>query len=373
MRVALAIALALSLPVTVFAQLRVVQTDGSSIDAEILKIDPEAGVSIDTATVIPWDQIVRVDRTSPALDARRGTFALHLRGGGRLVGRPIETVGETLHFDDANVGEIAVDLSAIAGMVPYGQSLPSMPSATDVLRLANDDVLRGVVLELDADQATIQTDDGQTIAVELATVTRLQLAPLGPTPDVGRYLVHLGGGWAYPVSAVTIERGALRLTIRRPEGSPAEPFAPISKSWLDQIEQVGGPVRFVSDLTPTDATMTPYLAASDAGTTVPYLVEERNLRVRPRSTLTFDIPEGFTHLRFGYELAPGHRPLGDVSVRVLLDGVSIHEARNVTSAVAVRLDLDIAGGSSLTLEVDYGENFDVQDELLWLEPTFLKR
>jgi hypothetical protein len=33
--------------------------------------------------------------------------------------------------------------------------------------------------------------------------------------------------------------------------------------------------------------------------------------------------------------------------------------------------IDVAGHKQLTLEVDYGQNYDVQDRFNWIEPAFL--
>jgi hypothetical protein len=37
------------------------------------------------------------------------------------------------------------------------------------------------------------------------------------------------------------------------------------------------------------------------------------------------------------------------------------------------VSLDVRGHKRMTLEVDYGENYDVQDRLIWIQPALLRR
>ena len=59
--------------------------------------------------------------------------------------------------------------------------------------------------------------------------------------------------------------------------------------------------------------------------------------------------------------------------RILVDGRQVWEKKNVKAGpVSAPAILDIAGHKSLTLEVDYGENYDVQDRFNWIEPALLR-
>ena len=61
--------------------------------------------------------------------------------------------------------------------------------------------------------------------------------------------------------------------------------------------------------------------------------------------------------------------VGGVNVMLTPD-VTITFSRAAMLSPAVVLDL--AGAKTLTLEVDYGENYDVQDRFNWIEPALLR-
>ncbi|MEM6312478.1 MAG: hypothetical protein AAF743_00205, partial [Planctomycetota bacterium] len=210
----LTVLLAFALVGSAFGQLRLLKTDGTAVDVETHRVDPEAGVTLDDDSVLSWDEIVRLTRPAPPRVPRSGQFDLYLRGGGKLTGTPAGIVDETLRFTDPNVGEVALDLGALAGIVPTGEPTPRSADQTDVLLLANGDELRGVVLDVTADVVTIQTTDGQTVEVDTTTLARLRFAALGPVPDVGRFLVRLGAGLAYPVDGIELGGGRALLQVR---------------------------------------------------------------------------------------------------------------------------------------------------------------
>ena len=69
----------------------------------------------------------------------------------------------------------------------------------------------------------------------------------------------------------------------------------------------------------------------------------------------------------GRDLRPGG-PLCIASGRVL------HEADHVHAGVlSPVVSVDIGDAKALTLEVDYGANYDVQDRFNWIEPALLKK
>jgi hypothetical protein len=69
----------------------------------------------------------------------------------------------------------------------------------------------------------------------------------------------------------------------------------------------------------------------------------------------------------------GDQPWADVTVRIKLDDRVAMEKPHVTSGtLSDVIKLDLKDARSLTLEVDYGENYDVQDRLNWIEPALLR-
>ena len=69
---------------------------------------------------------------------------------------------------------------------------------------------------------------------------------------------------------------------------------------------------------------------------------------------------------------PEGRSVADVTVRIKLDDKIVFERAHVHSGPPSDfVQLPLGGAKSLTLEVDFGETFDVQDDLYWIEPALL--
>jgi hypothetical protein len=61
-----------------------------------------------------------------------------------------------------------------------------------------------------------------------------------------------------------------------------------------------------------------------------------------------------------------------MTVRIKLDDQVVHERLSLKAGVLQPpVVIDVAGHQRLSLEVDYGANFDVQDRMNWIEPAFL--
>ncbi|MDW8262884.1 MAG: NPCBM/NEW2 domain-containing protein, partial [Phycisphaerales bacterium] len=63
----------------------------------------------------------------------------------------------------------------------------------------------------------------------------------------------------------------------------------------------------------------------------------------------------------------------NVVVRVRLDDHIAYEQADVTAASPpLRILLPLAQAKTLTLEVDYGKTYDVQDQVIWVEPALVR-
>jgi hypothetical protein len=98
----------------------------------------------------------------------------------------------------------------------------------------------------------------------------------------------------------------------------------------------------------------------------------RGIGVHSYSKLVFNIPPGCQSFRTQYAI-DGDAPWANVTVRVKLDDRVAYEKANIIAGqLSPVVTLDLTGFKMLTLEVDYGENYDVQDRLDWIEPAFLR-
>jgi hypothetical protein len=69
----------------------------------------------------------------------------------------------------------------------------------------------------------------------------------------------------------------------------------------------------------------------------------------------------------------GDQPYADATIRIKLDGKVVHELQSLRSGVVSPvIELETHGARTITLEVDYGANADVQDRINWIEPALLR-
>jgi len=151
---------------------------------------------------------------------------------------------------------------------------------------------------------------------------------------------------------------------------------------LVAIEQLDGPVSWLSSLTPTESAQIPYLDVSwparmDRSVTGEPIkfgprVFVHGIGVHSHSTITWPLDGTYKSFRTQYAI-DGNLPYADVDVRILLDGKVTHEAKGVKSSVlSPVVSLDLGAAKTITLEVDYGQGYDVQDRLNWIEPALLR-
>jgi len=94
--------------------------------------------------------------------------------------------------------------------------------------------------------------------------------------------------------------------------------------------------------------------------------------VHAYSRLTFAIDPDFKSFRTQYAIA-GDWSYANVNVRIKLDNKVVHERTGFRSGqLASPVTIDVSGHQQLVLEVDYGQNYDVQDRFNWVEPAFLR-
>jgi len=344
------------------------------------------------AQTVPWDSLLGLDREANARQQNGGAagkFVLHLIGGDQLRGEPLKLEGETLQWQSPAVGAMGISLRQVSALLRANRSPPAMDQnrTEDVVLLANGDSVRGILSDLTAENLSIQAG-GNAVPVPLDSVAAVLFASTatsGAGQPAGRaFRVRLDDGST--VTAPTIKSAGETLVLTLDSGDARElPLASI-----EGIEQLNGPVSWLSSRPPSEVEHTPLLetprpARMDrtvAGN--PIRFGERNfargIGVAPYSRLRWALDDtaggelpGYAAFRTQYAI-DGTGPYADVTVRIKLDEKTVHEKKNVVAGVlspVVVIPLD-GQAKSLTLEVDFGENCAVQDRLNWIEPALLK-
>lgn len=337
----------------------------------------EAGEQTDRR--IAADQFLLIQRNN-ATSVRAGKFVVQLAGGDRAMGEPKSIEGDNLVWQEPVLGELTLSLKSVLSIVKVDE--PDKPSAAskteDVIILANGDAMRGIIAGIDAVSISIQQQGGETAKVPLESIRRITFAAVGP-PAVSTargYCVTLTNGSAVTVKDVKANDRIATLTLRDGNSRMA------AMSAVASIEQVNGPVVWASSLTPVESIQKPFLdipwparmdrAVDGEPIRSGQRIHSHGIGVHSYSQLTFAIDPSWLTFRTQYCI-PGDKPYANVTVRIKLDGQVAHEKKDFGAPdLSPPIVLGLEGRKQITLEVDYGENYDVQDRFNWVEPAFLK-
>ena len=144
-----------------------------------------------------------------------------------------------------------------------------------------------------------------------------------------------------------------------------------------------GRLVFLSDLEPAAVEQVPFFDR-----VVPYRVDqslsggplqlrdgphERGVSVHARTVLHYDLGGKYQKFRgvVGFEHPAGS--IGRAAVRVLGDDRPLFDKPDLSGADAPeKLDLDVSGVRRLSLVVDFGENQDVGDRIIWADAHVIR-
>jgi hypothetical protein len=324
--------------------------------------------------------VVELSKLNPKLKPA-GVF-LHLADGQRIAGAVQAIHGETLTWR-GELGTWTLDLKQVRAIGPVGALIASESQAEDVVRLNNGDTLTGVVAGADAKRLTLQSGTDAT-PIDWANVASLRIVGDAPKPlalDAPLFRVSTLDGSVLLGRSITGDGKTWTLTDLTGNDQRA-----IVADKVARVERLGGRVVWLSTLTPSDVIDRPFFPSSRVrvavidrratGTrsTVAGTPVDRSLAVRSYSRLTYTITPGtYRLLSFRYAM-PDDARAGNVTVRVFVDDQAMHENPNVVAGKlsdVITIDLPPTA-TSVALEVDYGEGYDVQDQLEWIDAALVK-
>jgi len=316
-------------------------------------------------------------QTSPLM-APKMTFIL--THDDRVTGEAIELQGESLRIKSAPLGEVSVPLGKIIAMVRTGTPLGQLPESRteDLVTLANGDAVAGIISGLSGASVTIQPSGGEVTVIAMETVSRIVFASItAESPDDAKaFRVTLSDGTSITTPSVAVDGKRLHVNAFNAKQS-------ITLAAVRSIEQVNGPVVWTSSLIPDEEIQTPYHGERDRPSRRDTSVQNQPIRIGTQSfargigvhsysRLTYAINPSFKVFRTRYAI-DGEVPWADVTVRIMVDETLVHEQKGVRAGKFFPLvSAKVDGAKKLTLEVDYGENYDVQDRFNWIEAAFLR-
>jgi hypothetical protein len=222
--------------------------------------------------------------------------------------------------------------------------------------------------------------------VPIVTVIRIAFAATGSfaTPVGQSFRIKLTDGSSITTTDLSATDNQLAFAIN--EKPPRKVQVPLDQ--VVMIEQLNGPISWLSSRLPIESEQIPYFSGSPSwparmdttvdGSPLRFNSQtfEHGIGVHAYSRLTYKIEDGWKTFRTQYAIdstQEARRPLADITVRIKLDGKTVHEQSHVRAGVispVIRLDLN--GEKTLTLEADYGDGGDTQDHLNWIEPSLLR-
>jgi hypothetical protein len=313
-------------------------------------------------------------------------FTLALQGGDRLTGEPLKVADEQLLWQSGSLGEMSIPLAHLVALSRGSAAPVAEPPKQDIVTLANGDTVAGVFIDCSPDKVTIRTDTGST-DVPVSTITRIAFASTASSSTAASahgFRIKLTDGSSITAAEVTLADTQLTFTI---DGKPSRKVQ-IPMAQVTSIEQLNGPISWLSSRTSIQNEQIPYFpgspiwpaqmdtAADGSPLRFNNQLFKHGIGVHAYSRLTYAIDPGWKSFRTQYAIDSrddARRPLADITVRIKLDGKTVHEQPHVRAGKlwsVVTIDLNQA--KELTLEADYGNAGDTQDHLNWLEPALVR-
>lgn len=345
------------------------------IDSSGLKLRETDGQQ----TSAPWSTVVDLSRVENPGGVPGGSWVLLATDGDRLLGEPVRLEGESVIWSGP-LGEMAFPLSEVRA-IARGEMLPDLlerpAAAQDSLAFTNGDRIEGVLNSLSPTGAELSSFAGE---ISWDNVAYIQFAA-APAAAGGRagFRVRLAGGSVVTVRGIGLAENGSDVEMQGFDGVARR--RPVGA--VETIEQVNGPVCWLPDLPPTVVEHQPYFAEDSRPPRMNLSLDgkpitdgdrlaRRGIGMASRSKVSWPLDGSYTTFRGKFAI-DGVRPYANVTVRVSLDDKIAFELPDVTAATPVQVvRLPLGNARQITLEVDYGKTYDVQDVVNWIDPALIR-
>jgi hypothetical protein len=324
-----------------------------------------------------------------------------LANGDRVPAKAVRLAGERLHFrhpDLADGKETSLPLAALAvwWVTPPDRAadpeklrrrLASRPRSRDLILLRNGDTVEGVLSALGGDEAAVERDRkkvavklSQVAAVALSTELADALRPKGPYARL-----VLAGAGAARGTRLSLTSAACNdgVTLTGTTAFGAKVRAPVER--VAALDVFQGAAVYLSDMRPAKYEFFPYTGgawpwAADGNAAGHALrlggaVHDKGLGLHSHSRLTYALGGRYRRFEALVGLDDEDGAGGSVRVKVLADGkpLDLGAARALTAKGGpLPVSVSVAGVKELTLEVELGDNGDVQDVVNWVDARLVR-
>lgn len=336
---------------------------------------------------IPLDKFLQLDRGA-AVQQVRGTWTLYLLSGDRVGGEPLSLANDTLSWRSPAAGDLQIPVKDLRGLVKGQEPVTFDTTRTeDAVFLTNGDSLKGIVTGLEGGKLIVKQGGGDALPADLASIKAVHFAAAKTENATGRaFRIQLSDGSVVTAPKVKMTGNQLAITF----GPGNE--RPIDLAQVMLIEQLNGPVSWLSARVPAEVVYTPMFDVSFPpqmdrnykGEKIKFQGRDyaRGIGVHAYCKLVYALDGSFKALRTQYALNEDAYK-GKVTVRILLDDKLAHEAIDFKAGKLSPVQIiPLGNAKTVTLEVHPGGDvttpdrtkwhIDTQARLNWLEPALLR-
>jgi hypothetical protein len=359
----------------------ITKADLSSVAIDLREMNDAAIVGVHPTTGEPMElalrDVVEVRNVTATEPSSRPDFLAIGRSGQRWTGVPVEIRDDLFVWESPSLGRLTLPIAAIAQIRRTGSMKITQNdggSTQDELRLANGDHVRGIVTGGDPKNLNVQAIDGQPVVVAWANVRVLTFtATQAASPKEHAFRVELNDQTVLAADSISITADTAKLSIdtretalpvgvlRRVQQTTGGATQMLAWSVPAAVKKVSFfPGRSV-DLSSSVDGLNHHAEAASANDALTAIV------VRPKSTLSWKNPQAGSTFSSRF-VVPAGRAYADVTLRVRSGDRVVFEKEHVRSGDPPLSIEAVIESEKLSLEVDFGANFDVQDEAIWLDP-----
>jgi len=396
-----------TLPVNAAEPNAIVRTIGPEpVSGQLLGFSFNQGVTIrvdgDTRH-ISADEIVsilisRSGQSSPETAAgitnalTRGEARVELSNGDRIIGRMVEGRSEHFVIQSTLLDKVRVSLDVCDRIIWSAGESAALRSRVnrflfggkmeeDAVLTANGDVIRGFITTLDPESIAVDTPNGEVRVPEnVAVACRFGKSNPNESPRL-RVTISLSSGER--VTAVGLDWSDERIEARTLEDERVH-FDPRNITrmdvaggrWIWLCEERKDDLSTASGQSLMNVDWPPMHDRNVRGGTLQVANQtfERGIGVHSQSSLSYALKGKYDELVISFGMDDDSGPLADVTAVISVDGEEKLKRTGVRRGTLFGpFRIDLHNADFMTLQVDYGENGDLQDRFDWIEPGLILR
>ena len=236
------------------------------------------------------------------------------------------------------MGELKVSLKEARALVRNGKSADNIDAnrTEDLVQMSNGDTAKGIVTDIAADKVKISSN-GADLELSFDNIDVIYFAAAGkPKQKEERsFRVRLLDGSILAATSISFTGDTLAFSLSQND----QRKVPISS--VDGIEQLNGPVSWLSSRIPEQIVQVPYYGATPWPTRMDSTVGgrpiqfanqvfSRGIGVHSYSRIDYALDGKYEAFRTQYAIANDERrQYADVTVRIKVDGKLVHEKPNL--------------------------------------------